>query len=371
MRRIVTGRRAPPGTGRREPPRRAPAGPPPIRPAPRPYGRRARPARDPDRRAAACRRPDRAARTRPARGAGAACSRRSAASTTRIRTASDASDDVAASSSARGRGIATTRSNRSSRARETLARYAAILGGRARALDPRIAAAAAGAEVHRRDQPESRREQRTAAHPCDGDDAVLKRLPQRLEHRPRELRQLVEEEHATVREADLARAGDRASADHGRGGGAVVRRPERRSRHEARAGRQRPRDGVDPGHLKRLRGAELREDRRKPPREHRLAGPGRPCEQEVVGSRRGELQCASSTLLATDVGEVHQRPVRAVERPWGRRLERLVAPQVADGLAKVTHADRLDPRKRCLGGRARPGRVRARGRSVPPPRRPR
>ena len=70
-----------------------------------------------------------------------------------------------------------------------------------------------------------------------------------------------------------------------------------------------------------------------------------------MGSRRGELQCASSTLLATDVGEVRQRPVRAVERPWRRRLERLVAPQVADGLAKVTHADRLDPRKRCLGGR--------------------
>jgi hypothetical protein len=36
--------------------------------------------------------------------------------------------------------------------------------------------------------------------PGDGDDAVLERLPQRLEHRALELRELVEKENASVGE---------------------------------------------------------------------------------------------------------------------------------------------------------------------------
>ena len=50
----------------------------------------------------------------------------------------------------RGRGIATTRSKRSSSARESFSRYAASRCGRARALEPRVAASAARAQVHRR-----------------------------------------------------------------------------------------------------------------------------------------------------------------------------------------------------------------------------
>ena len=45
---------------------------------------------------------------------------------------------------------------------------------------------------------------RTHRDPRDGDETVLERLAQRLEHRPLELRQLVEEEHAPVSEAHLA-----------------------------------------------------------------------------------------------------------------------------------------------------------------------
>ena len=94
----------------------------------RPCGRRGPRARARDRRAAAARQRGRAAPKPPP--CGAASSREPPRSgDTRSRTGADGSDGGAASSSARGRGIATTRSKRSSSARDTLSRYAAIRAG--------------------------------------------------------------------------------------------------------------------------------------------------------------------------------------------------------------------------------------------------
>ena len=75
--------------------------------------------------------------------------------------------------------------------------------------DGRIAAGAARAQVHRPDELESRGEDRAAADSRDGDRPVLERLAQGLEHRSRELRQLVEQEHAVVREGRLSRSAAR------------------------------------------------------------------------------------------------------------------------------------------------------------------
>ena len=75
---------------------------------------------------------------------------------------------------------------------------------RALAVGRRIAAGAARTEVHRRDELEARREHRPPADARDADDAVLERLPQRLERGPLELGELVEDEHAAMSEADLA-----------------------------------------------------------------------------------------------------------------------------------------------------------------------
>src|SRR6185312_15384793 len=66
---------------------------------------------------------------------------------------------------------------------------------RAGAAGARIAAAATGAEVHRADELEPRRELTASRDPCNGDDPVLERLPQRLEDGARELRQLIEKQH--------------------------------------------------------------------------------------------------------------------------------------------------------------------------------
>jgi hypothetical protein len=53
-------------------------------------------------------------------------------------------------------------------------------------------------EVDRCNELKACREHRASAGACDADDAVLERLPQRLERRPRELGELVEEQDAAV-----------------------------------------------------------------------------------------------------------------------------------------------------------------------------
>ena len=185
------------------------------------------------------------------------------------------SPGAAASSAARGRGIATARSNRSRSARESFSRYAASRCARAAALDCRVAAAAARAHVHRPDELEPRREDRVPADAGDRDDAVLERLPERLEDGARELGQLVEQQHAAVRERDLAGPRRRAASDDRRRGRSVMRRAKRRDGDERPTVRKQAGDRVDPRHLERLLPRERREDPRKPPREHRLPRSGR------------------------------------------------------------------------------------------------
>ena len=57
--------------------------------------------------------------------------------------------------------------------------------------------------------------------------AGLERLAERIEHLRRELRQLVEEEHAVMGERDFARPRADAAADHRRHRGGMMRRAER------------------------------------------------------------------------------------------------------------------------------------------------
>jgi hypothetical protein len=104
----------------------------------------------------------------------------------------------------------------------------------------------------RRDQLEPGREERLAAGSCHADDPVLERLAQGLERRPHELRQLVQEQDAAMRDARLTPAGPRTAADDGRRRGRVVRSPERRLGDERVARPEEPRDSVDASHLERL-----------------------------------------------------------------------------------------------------------------------
>ena len=135
-------------------------------------------------------------------------------------------------------------------------------------------------------------------------DAVLERLAQGLEHRPVELGELVEQQHAVMGKADLARTRPRPTADDRGGRRGVMRRAEGRPIDEGTALRQDACDRVDAGDLERLVGCQRREKAGQAARQHRLAGPGRAREQEVVAPRRGDLERAPASRLPAHVGQI-------------------------------------------------------------------
>ncbi len=221
---------------------------------------------------------------------------------------------------------------------------------RARALRTGIAARTARAQVHRSDELEARGEADAARRPSDEDLAVFERLPQRFEGRALELRQLVEQQDAVMREARLTRPQLRSAADDRRRRGAVVRRAERRVADQRVLRIDQTGDRVDPRDLERRILLQRRQDPRQATREHRLADSRRPAEEHVVPAGRRELECTARAFLPAHVGEVERRPPRpAVARDPLGRLQ--LAAQVRDGLREMTHTHRLDSGKRRLGAR--------------------
>ena len=144
-------------------------------------------------------------------------------------------------------------------------------------------------------------------------------------------------------ETGLARTRPRSAADDRGRRGRVVRCPERRGADQRALGRQQAGDGMDPGHLERLRVVERGKHAREASSEHRLPGAGRPGEQEVVSARGGKLQGPSSPLLSTDVREIwrggcsRSGPVRLRAR-WRTPL----AAKVGDRLRQVLYRNRFD-----------------------------
>ena len=108
-----------------------------------------------------------------------------------------------------------------------------------------------------------------------------------------------------MRAADLARPEPgRAAADDGGHRRRVVRRPERRRREQPVAGSPRPAADQTARHLEGVERVERREQPGEPLGEHRLAGAGRPDEEEVVPAGGGDLEGAPGEHLAPDLGEV-------------------------------------------------------------------
>ena len=215
---------------------------------------------------------------------------------------------------ARGRGTVTTRSKRSRSARESFVAERASRCGEhehSAAGSPRppqgqrFIVATSWKRAGKTRPPDDAR---------DGDDAVLERLAERLERRPLELGQLVEQQDAAVGEARLARRGAATAADD--------RRPSTRcgaARGTAARSISAPSGASTPA-TEWMRvtssacvGVERRQDPRQAPREHRLAGARRAGEQQVVPAGGGELERAPRPLLAAYVGEVRAR------RASGRR----------------------------------------------------
>ena len=183
----------------------------------------------------------------------------------------------------------------------------------------RIAVPAARAGIHRGDQLASGREVGLLRRARNRDAAGLQRLAQHLEHVPVEFREFVEEQHAEVRERDLARLRRVAAADQ-RGARRVMRRAER-----------------PPAPLRGREAEAARGEERR--RRQRL----------VVGQRRQE---AGSRAASIDLPAPAARPSACDGRP--RRLP-----------ARGGRAGR--PRRRDRGGRRRQAvEARCRDRVEPP-----
>ena len=180
-----------------------------------------------------------------------------------------------------------------------------IIGGAARraaAGERGIAEVAAAARVHRRDQLDPRRKGHVGVGAGDADASGLERLAQRIEHRALEFRQLVEEQDAEVREADLARADAQAAADQRRHRGAVVRRAERPAAPDLAAA-ELAGDRRDHRDFERFGRLERRKNARKARGEQRLARARRTAHQQIVPAGGGDLERALGDLLPLDLGQ--------------------------------------------------------------------
>ena len=99
--------------------------------------------------------------------------------------------------------------------------------GPAVAGEPRLVGASAAAGIHGGDQHQARRIGHAVIGARDQHFAGLDRLAQRIEHVRLELRELVQEQYAVVRERDFARLGAQTAADQRRHAGGMVRAAER------------------------------------------------------------------------------------------------------------------------------------------------
>ena len=198
-------------------------------------------------------------------------------------------------------GPARGRSDRGAHVRACRGRPRAVAANRSTPPPGRLGAA--GAQVHSRDELEASREDRSPCRTCDRHLAVLDRLAKRLERRPLELGQLVEQEDSAVCERDLTRPmPGLTAADHRGHRGAVVRRPNGRRMTSGCSGRAGPRPT---GCVTSIASSSASSAGRIPGSRRAsivLPVPGGPARRVGPGGR--DFQCSPSAFLAADVGEI-------------------------------------------------------------------
>ena len=180
----------------------------------------------------------------------------------------------------------------------------------AAALSLLAAVEAARAGVHAGHQHEAGLVLRLAADAGHRYHTIFERLAQGFEGIAAELRQLVQEQHAVVGQADLAGACVGASADEAGHRRAVVGHTEGPGGHQPRTGRQLPGDGVDARGLQGLLEGQRGQNSRQAPGQHGLAGARYADHEHVVPSGRSDLQRAPCAQLALHLAEIHRAVAR-------------------------------------------------------------
>ena len=182
-----------------------------------------------------------------------------------------------------------------------------------------IAEVTASAGVHRGDQLDPCWKCDVRVRPGDADVSGFERLPQRIEHRPLELGQLVEEQHAEVGEANLARTDAQAAADESGHRRAVVGRTKGPAPLDP-AAVELSRDGCDHRNLERFRRLERRKNPGEAGGEQGLPGARRSAHQQVMAARRRDLERSLGDLLPLHLRQI--RPALGGFRlRWLRRLD--------------------------------------------------
>jgi len=197
---------------------------------------------------------------------------------------------------------------------------------------------AAGARVHGGHQQQTGRVRDAAVPPTHPDLTVLERLAEAVEGDGRELAQLVEEQDTPVGQGDLTRPHDRGPATHQRHGRcAVMRRPERRFEHQRNVVAEPTGRRMHPRDLERFRVRQRRKEARQPTSQHGLSRTGRPDHQQVVATRRSQLERELRHALPADVLEIECRlhPLGAGRRP--HHGPRHLTPNVGDQLLERGH----------------------------------
>ena len=160
---------------------------------------------------------------------------------------------------------------------------------------------------------EARRELSDRVRSVDGDYPGLERLAQCVEGRRLKLGSLIEEQDAVRGPRRGTGTDDATAAAHqGCRRRGVMGRLERRAHRETRTDRE-ARKRADRAHLQRILGPEIGQEAGKPGGEHRLSGAGRPEQEEMVSSRRGNGERLDGILVAHYVGEVEPVVHRIVD----------------------------------------------------------
>ena len=173
-----------------------------------------------------------------------------------------------------------------------------------------IAGPAAGTGIHRRHQLESRRELALSRRARDGDHARFQRFAQDFERAPVPFGQLVEEQHAVVRERDLARPRFGATADQRNRAGGVVRRCGYGPLAPARRVQAAAADRGDRRGFQCFGFAGFRQQSGQARRQQRLAAARRADQQQVVTAGGRDFERAPRMRLAAHVA--HVRPAMAL-----------------------------------------------------------
>jgi len=214
--------------------------------------------------------------------------------------------------------------------------------------------------IHRRDEHERARQRDFAGAARNRHVPVLERLAQDLEGGAFELRQLVEKQHAVMRERDFARTRNRAASEQRDIRYRVVRRAKR-----PRLPIHLPRDrfaggGVDAEDLEMLFERRRGHDRREAFGDHRFSRAGRPDHEQIVRAGDGDFDRAAQRLLALDFrkirGAVARGRLRATPRHRGieRRELRFVAQKTHRAIERVDTVDgQLLDHRGFLGGQRR------------------